>query len=140
MATVTNSLVTAAAVVRQRFKDVPLLTQLLMVLWAAEITIILAPSWGPHRIAAWVLGAYLVLALPKAGTAPRLVAFGLFGLAAVSMAISGNWSTLEKGLDSALIFTALLPTLQLARATARINPAVRRTETRLADLPDRQRD
>jgi hypothetical protein len=102
-----------------------------------EVALILLPMAWLRGVAAWGLAAFVLFAATRARRATLLLAVPL-ALVAVGLALwRRSPELIERGLATALVFTAFLPAVQLLRAVAEVAPEVARARDRFSRLPAR---
>lgn len=109
------------------------LTALLIVLWAAELLVILLPGQELLRsVGAVGLVAFVAGALVVGRNGARLFCAVTLGLSAWVVGRHGDWALLWQGWQNALVFAAFLPTLALLRGMAGDDPRLARYQETLA--------
>ena len=113
---------------------------IMLLVWLGAIAALFDPWPWLRAVAAALLLLFIAMTARRIRRETWLVVGGIALAGAVVLALGGRPALFWQGIERALIFAGLLPTLQLTRALAwRMPPAVRARE-RLAALPARAAD
>ena len=113
---------------------------IMLLVWLGAIAALFDPWPWLRAAAAALLLVFIAMTARRIRRETWLVVGGIALAGAVVLALGGRPALFWQGIERALIFAGLLPTLQLTRALAwRMPPAVRARE-RLAALPARAAD
>lgn len=113
---------------------------LLLIIWLGSVSLVLLSSAWLRVLIAILLALFLLQSLVRMRR-ETLFVVTFIGLLTLSLLATGaNVNGLLQGLERTLVFAALLPTLQLTRATARRLPVVIESQQRFTRLPERWAD
>lgn len=116
------------------------LNVLLLTVWLGAVVLLLFDSGWLRWSVSVTLVIYIISALAAARRETLWVLSIIAGLGILLLLTGAAMSGLMRGVERTLVFAALLPTLQLVRATARRMQAIKISQQRFAALPQQQTD